>query len=587
MKIIPKNKKGITLIALTVTIVVLIVLASISIGVLGGEDGLIEQAKRAKEETEISEEKELLERATVQAAGKDIYGNIEEEALQKELDEEAGEGKIEVTDIGEEFEVIFKEKNRYYIVDKDGNIRNAQEIINDKNPGDITKDKDGNELDGSEEKPYEIWCIEDLVVLSNMVNGEGIKFENGNSVEITKPDNFLGKYVNLMSSLNFKSTLSYNDAKTTRFGDLNKDGIIEDIKTELTKTEENCIGFTGIAGHRFNSSQTSFNGIFDGKNNEIRNIYQNYNDSSNYKDGGLFGITNNGEIKNLSITGNIINNTWHAGGISSGGTSNITNCKNYANITGYNMVGGICAYPYGNDVIINNCINYGNIKITGKEYQYGGAGGIVGWLATNKNVVIENCINEGNLIGNVNKAGIVAYSGGGKIINCINKGNNGDAGVCCLIEGNRTDIINCYNLGECDNGIVKYFQGASWNSILELNIKNCYNLGKVTNSGIIGQQGTVCASITLNIENCYNAGISDKAIIGKITTNSGTTTVTNISNTYYDSSKSTNIGAISEGITNINIQNNTSFIDTLNNNIGSNEEWKHWKLGEDGYPTFE
>ena len=142
MKKLLKSKKGITLIALTVTIVVLIILASISIGVLGGEDGLINQAKLAKEETEISEEKELLGRATVQAAGKDVYGNIEEEALQKELDKEAGEGKIEVTDIGEEFEVIFKENNRYYIIDKDGNIGEAQEIIEDKNPGDITKDKD-------------------------------------------------------------------------------------------------------------------------------------------------------------------------------------------------------------------------------------------------------------------------------------------------------------------------------------------------------------------------------------------------------------------------------------------------------------
>ena len=282
-----KQKKGITLIALIVTIVVLIILASISIGVLGGENGLINQAKLAKEETEISEEKELLGRATVQVAGKDVYGNIEEEALQKELDKEAGEGKTEVTDTGEEFEVIFKEKNRYYIVDKEGNVGEVQEIIEDKNPGDITKDKDENELDGSEEHPYEIWCIEDLVVFSNMVNGEGIKVENGDSVEITSRDNFSGKYVNLMRSLNFKSTLSYNDSTTTKFGDLNKDGIIEDIKTELTKTEENCIGFTGI-GVRGGNAQISFNGIFDGKNNEIRNIYQNYNDLTNCY-GGLFG----------------------------------------------------------------------------------------------------------------------------------------------------------------------------------------------------------------------------------------------------------------------------------------------------------
>ena len=35
------------------------------------------------------------------------------------------------------------------------------------------------------------------------------------------------------------------------------------------------------------------------------------------------------------------------------------------------------------------------------------------------------------------------------------------------------------------------------------------------------------------------------------------------------------------------IKNNETFIETLNNNIGENTEWKRWKIGEDGYPTFE
>ena len=30
-----------------------------------------------------------------------------------------------------------------------------------------------------------------------------------------------------------------------------------------------------------------------------------------------------------------------------------------------------------------------------------------------------------------------------------------------------------------------------------------------------------------------------------------------------------------------------SFINTLNQNIGENSLWNRWKLGEDGYPTFE
>ena len=48
-----ENFKGITLIALVVTIVVLLILATVSIGMLTGENGIITQAQNSKEQTEI------------------------------------------------------------------------------------------------------------------------------------------------------------------------------------------------------------------------------------------------------------------------------------------------------------------------------------------------------------------------------------------------------------------------------------------------------------------------------------------------------------------------------------------------------
>ena len=52
MEIRKSNNKesGITLIALIITIIVLIILASVSIGVLAGENGIIKKAKKAKED---------------------------------------------------------------------------------------------------------------------------------------------------------------------------------------------------------------------------------------------------------------------------------------------------------------------------------------------------------------------------------------------------------------------------------------------------------------------------------------------------------------------------------------------------------
>ena len=69
------TQKGITLVALVVTIVVLLILASITIGAITGENGILRNANDAKEQTEIGEEKEIVDRATIQAMGNNKRGN--------------------------------------------------------------------------------------------------------------------------------------------------------------------------------------------------------------------------------------------------------------------------------------------------------------------------------------------------------------------------------------------------------------------------------------------------------------------------------------------------------------------------------
>lgn len=58
-----KKNGGITLIALVVTIVVLLILAGVSISMLGGENGIITQANKAKENTRGGEVKEEVDMA--------------------------------------------------------------------------------------------------------------------------------------------------------------------------------------------------------------------------------------------------------------------------------------------------------------------------------------------------------------------------------------------------------------------------------------------------------------------------------------------------------------------------------------------
>ena len=54
-----KNNKGITLIALVITIIVLLILAGVSIALVTGDNGLLGQATRAGAETQVAEAREM------------------------------------------------------------------------------------------------------------------------------------------------------------------------------------------------------------------------------------------------------------------------------------------------------------------------------------------------------------------------------------------------------------------------------------------------------------------------------------------------------------------------------------------------
>ena len=227
-----KKNEGITLLALVVTIIVLLILSTITINMLTGENGIIKNTEKAKEATEIADEKEIVQRATVNAIGKNKYGDLEKEKLEKELSEK----NVEVIENGETLVVKFIESERYYEVGADGNVSDSKQIEKDEYAGDITK---GGKCGGSESLPFEINCIEDLVVLS--------KISNGTSSELGfEKSNFNGKHIILKRDLDFESIFSYSDYTSTKYGDLNEDGNIENVMTELTKKNDECIGFTPI-----------------------------------------------------------------------------------------------------------------------------------------------------------------------------------------------------------------------------------------------------------------------------------------------------------------------------------------------------
>ena len=56
-----KSENGITLVALVITIIVLLILSGVTISTLTGENGLLNKAGEAKEQTIIAQEREKLE----------------------------------------------------------------------------------------------------------------------------------------------------------------------------------------------------------------------------------------------------------------------------------------------------------------------------------------------------------------------------------------------------------------------------------------------------------------------------------------------------------------------------------------------
>lgn len=111
-----KGKKGITLIALVITIIVLLILAGVSIAMLTGQNGLLSQAINAKDETIIAEEKEQVEVAYASANIKKRGEDVTQKDLQEELDKVV-KTSVETNSDGT-LNVLFEDTKNNYNVNK-------------------------------------------------------------------------------------------------------------------------------------------------------------------------------------------------------------------------------------------------------------------------------------------------------------------------------------------------------------------------------------------------------------------------------------------------------------------------------------
>ena len=113
----PKEaQKGITLIALVITIIVLLILAGVSIAMLTGQNGILTQANNAKNETELASAKEKVELAVIGAISQTRDGTLTVGKLRTELANYGG------TVEGDTFPVTATVDGKSFTVDANGNV---------------------------------------------------------------------------------------------------------------------------------------------------------------------------------------------------------------------------------------------------------------------------------------------------------------------------------------------------------------------------------------------------------------------------------------------------------------------------------
>ena len=551
-KIIFKNNKGITLIALIVTIIVLLILAGISISMLSGENGILNRAGEAKEKTELSSLKEevglimqnrKIEKETMGTNSKTLKQDLETGISGANIEEIAkADETTKYTD------VYYVTKNGQTVtVYEDGEVLEGKVSIwkgaTDIECPELKKDETTNVWN------WYIYTAGQLKFLADFVNnGDGTTLPEGLTNYVTQagydPSTVTmstDTTIYLMNNLDIGARPGEGATDEEKW-ERNPDELkwmpigidYNNVQDKLGTFEGNNYSIIGVYVNR----DADFNGIF-GNSNTIKNItLKNSYIQGNSYTGGITGALRSGKIESCENKKTDINGIKNnCGGIVGCAWGNIYKCTSNGSVFGSKFVGGITGNSMKNNselaesinnaivkgeefvsgiighsvntISINNCINKG--KIEGNRY----VGGIYGYSMLNSTkIILAECKNTGSILGNdLNIGGI---TGGipkeGEVSECNNSGaisGKGDeiGGIAGVVNG----VINkCNNTGtvEGQNERVGGIAGAA-NS--ESTVIDCKNSGTITGKeqytgGIVGLMAHTNNVTNAKVEKCYNSG---------------------------------------------------------------------------------
>lgn len=210
------NEKGITLIALVITIIVLLILASVSIAMITGDNGILMQAQKAKNKTDEAAEKEQISLAYSGAKAEKKGENLQVEDLKRNM-EMNGVTNVDVK--GDELIIVEFASGRSYTIDADGNIElitgNAKEIANNAKTiyGATVTNYD---IDGSTGVNWKIFYSDGInvyLIADDYINYDEVPLSSGNINKPNQSDNFskAAYFTNVLGDYEGSSNISSNN----------------------------------------------------------------------------------------------------------------------------------------------------------------------------------------------------------------------------------------------------------------------------------------------------------------------------------------------------------------------------------------
>lgn len=264
-----KEKKGITLIALVITIIVLLILAGVTVATLTGDNGLLTRASGAKNTTDKAKLEEEIKIAFIEyETDKYINSNSNlEDKLKAIFEKNYGSGNIEVKKNGKNYKAKVKNSKTVYRVKYDGTVEKYEEM----DLTDIYGRLDENSktvylratplegyirFTGNIAKEFNNEYIYNVIIEEPIAPKINNLFELCSNLE--KIENIKNLHTENMTSMNW---MFYNCKKLT---ELDVSGFDTSNVKNLGSIFSNCSNLTNIDVSNFNTSNaTSLSGMFN------------------------------------------------------------------------------------------------------------------------------------------------------------------------------------------------------------------------------------------------------------------------------------------------------------------------------------